>query len=71
MARDSSTLISAKGNVQQAILTIKAYMGMDTASSFEVDTPPVDKIPVDKIAKPANPKCIRFRDRQHAAAEIQ
>ena len=31
VARDSSTLISAKGNVQQAILTIKAYMGMDAA----------------------------------------
>lgn len=50
VARDSSTLISAKGNVQQAILTIKAYMGMDAAAPFEVDTPPVDKIPVDKIA---------------------
>ena len=50
VARDSSTLISAKGNVQQAILTIKAYMGLDAGAPFEVDTPPVDKIPVDKIA---------------------
>lgn len=50
VARDSSTLISAKGMVQQNILTIKAYMALDAATPFEVDTPPVDKIPVDKIA---------------------
>ncbi len=50
VARDSSTQISAKGNVQQAILTIKAYMGMDAGAPFEVDTPPVDRIPVEKIA---------------------
>jgi len=50
VARDSSTLISAKGMVQQNILTIKAYMALDAATPFEIDTPPVDKIPVDKIA---------------------
>ncbi|HMU08779.1 MAG TPA: TolC family protein, partial [Ferruginibacter sp.] len=50
VARDSATLISAKGLVQQNILTIKAYMALDAATPFEVDTPPVDKIPVEKIA---------------------
>jgi len=50
VARDSSTLISAKGNVQQSILTIKAYMALDAAAPFEIDTPPVEKIPVEKIA---------------------
>lgn len=50
VARDSSTLISAKGNVQQNILTIKAYMALDAATPFEIDTPPVDRIPVEKIA---------------------
>ena len=50
VARDSSTLISAKGNVQQNILNIKAYMALDAASAFEIDTPPVDKIPVEPIA---------------------
>lgn len=50
VARDSSTLISAKGMVQQNILTIKAYMALDAATPFEIDTPPVDKIPVEKIA---------------------
>lgn len=50
VARDSSTLISAKGNVQQNILNIKAYMALDAASPFEIDTPPVDKIPVEPIA---------------------
>lgn len=50
VARDSSTLISAKGNVQQNILNIKAYMSLDAAAPFEIDTPPVDKIPVESIA---------------------
>ena len=50
VARDSSTVISAKGNVAQNILTLKAYMALDAATAFEIDTPPVDKIPVEKIA---------------------
>ena len=50
VARDSSTVISAKGNVTQNILTLKAYMALDAATAFEIDTPPVDKIPVEKIA---------------------
>ncbi len=50
VARDSSTVISAKGNVVQNILSLKAYMALDAATPFEIDTPPVDKIPVEKIA---------------------
>lgn len=50
VARDSSTVISAKGNVAQNILSLKAYMALDAATPFEIDTPPVDKIPVEKIA---------------------
>jgi len=50
VARDSSTLISARGAVTQNILTLKAYMALDAAAPFEVDTPPVEMIPVEKIA---------------------
>ncbi len=50
VARDSSTVITAKGNVTQNILSLKAYMAIDAGATFEIDTPPVDKIPVEKIA---------------------
>lgn len=50
VARDSSTVISAQGAVTQNILNLKALMAVDAAAPFEIDTPPVDKIPVDKIA---------------------
>jgi len=50
VARDSATVISAKGAVTQNILNLKAYLAVDAASPFEIDTPPVDKIPVDKIS---------------------
>jgi len=49
VARDSATVISAEGAVQQNILNLKAYMAIDAAEPFEVDTPPVDLIPVEKI----------------------
>lgn len=50
VARDSSSVINAKSNVIQSILNLKAYMAIDAAAPFDVDVPPVDKIPVDKIA---------------------
>jgi outer membrane protein len=50
VARDSSTLISAKGSIELNILNLKAYMAIDAAAPFEVDTPPVEMIPVEKIS---------------------
>ncbi len=50
VARDSSTYITAKGNTQQNILSLKAYMALDADAAFEVDIPPVEKIPVENIA---------------------
>lgn len=47
---DSANYITAKGNVDQNILVLKSYMGMDAAVSFDVDEPPVDQIPIEKIA---------------------
>jgi outer membrane protein len=50
LAQDSVNFISARGNTAQAILTLKSYLNIDAGAAFEVDTPPVDKIPVEPIA---------------------
>ena len=50
VARDSSTFISAHGNVEQAFLNLKAYMNIDAAEVFDIETPAADKIPVEKIS---------------------
>lgn len=51
IANDSFNYISAKGNVEQAILNLKANMSLDAATPFEIEAPPVDKIPVDPIGE--------------------
>jgi outer membrane protein len=50
VAQDSSTYITGTGNVVQAILTLKAYMDLDASVPFEVDTPPVESIPIEKLS---------------------
>lgn len=50
VAQDSSNYISANASIEQAVLTLKGYMGLDAAVPFDVATPPVDQIPVDNIA---------------------
>jgi outer membrane protein len=50
LALDSVNYITAKGNVTQSILNLKAFMNIDAAAPFEVETPPVESIPVDPIA---------------------
>lgn len=50
VARDSATVITAKGSVYQNILNLKAFMAMDADSHFEIEAPPVEKIPIEKIA---------------------
>jgi outer membrane protein len=50
LAVDSLNYISAKGNTTLALLTLKSYMNLDAAAPFEVDTPPVESIPVEPIA---------------------
>lgn len=49
-ARDSSNLIAARGNYTLAVLALKAVMNMDAATPLELETPPVEKIPVEKIS---------------------
>jgi outer membrane protein len=50
VAQDSSTYITSKGNTIQAILTLKAYMDLDASVPFDVDTPPIEQIPIEKLA---------------------
>ncbi|MFT3683053.1 MAG: TolC family protein [Ferruginibacter sp.] len=48
-ANDSANLITAKGNITQSLLSLKAYMSLDAAAPFDIETPPVNKIPVETI----------------------
>jgi len=48
VAQDSSTYITSKGNTVQA--TLKAYMDLDASVPFDVDTPPIEQIPIEKLA---------------------
>ena len=49
-ALDSATYISAKGTVVSSLLKLKANMNIDAAAPFDVDIPPVELIPIEKIA---------------------
>ncbi|MEP7280223.1 MAG: TolC family protein [Bacteroidota bacterium] len=51
LATDSSNLITAKANAEQSVLSLKALLYLDAAASFELDAPPVEKIPVESIAE--------------------
>jgi outer membrane protein len=50
VARDSANVITAKGNVQQGMLTLKATLNVDAGLPFEIETPAVDKIPLEDMA---------------------
>ena len=51
LSRDSSSLISAEAGVQQSLLQMKAVLNIDAGSLFDVETPPVDRIPIDNLAE--------------------
>jgi outer membrane protein len=50
LAIDSVNYITARGAFVQNILVLKAYMNIDPAADFEVETPSVESIPLDPIA---------------------
>ena len=50
LATDSSSLITAEGNIQQLTLQLKALLNLDAAAPFSVDTPPVETIPLESLA---------------------
>ncbi|HKB43104.1 MAG TPA: TolC family protein [Chitinophagaceae bacterium] len=50
LATDSANLINAETNTRQLTLQLKAILNLDAAIPFDVETPPVDKIPVESLA---------------------
>lgn len=50
LATDSANLISAETSVMQLTLQLKALLNLDAAIAFEVETPPVNMIPVESLA---------------------
>lgn len=50
LATDSSNYFIALGNFQQNLLNLKALLNLDMAIAFEVETPALEKIPIDNIA---------------------
>ncbi len=50
LARDSSSFVTALASVQQFLLQMKALLNLDAGEAFEIETPPVDKIPVEALA---------------------
>jgi outer membrane protein len=51
LATDSVTLITAIGTETQSLLLIKALLNLDAGTSFDIVTPPIDKVPIDPIAE--------------------
>ncbi|HKP31892.1 MAG TPA: TolC family protein [Chitinophagaceae bacterium] len=51
LATDSSNLITAQGVVIQSTLALKALMNVDAALSFEIETPPIESIPLESLAE--------------------
>lgn len=50
IARDSSSLVTAEASVQQFLLQLKALLNLDAGAAFDIETPPVDRIPVEALA---------------------
>lgn len=49
-ATDSSNLVTAQSSVNQYILQMQILLNLDPATPFDVESPPVDMIPVENIA---------------------
>jgi outer membrane protein len=50
LARDSSSLVTAEASVQQFLLQLKALLNLDAGAAFDIETPPIDRIPVETLA---------------------
>lgn len=50
LARDSSSLVTAEASVLQFLLQLKALLNLDAGASFDIETPPIDRIPVESLA---------------------
>ncbi|HEY0355484.1 MAG TPA: TolC family protein [Flavisolibacter sp.] len=50
LAADSSFLVTSQGTVEQLLLQLKALLNLDAAAPFDIETPPVELIPVESLA---------------------
>jgi len=50
LARDSTAIINAKATADISVLQLKALLNLDAAAPFILDIPPVEKIPLEKLA---------------------
>jgi len=50
LANDSSNYINAQSTFQQNVLTLKGVLNIDAALPFEVETPSIEKIPLETLA---------------------
>lgn len=51
LARDSTTLVTNLGTVQQNLLLLKAVLNLDAATPFDVEKPPLAQIPMEPIGE--------------------
>ncbi|MEO5564524.1 MAG: TolC family protein [Chitinophagaceae bacterium] len=51
LAADSSALITAQGTETQSILLLKSLLQLDAGVAFDVESPPVELIPIDPIGE--------------------
>ena len=50
LARDSTAIINASATAELSVLQLKALLNLDAAANFEIEVPPVEKIPVENFA---------------------
>lgn len=51
LSRDSSSLITAETSVTQFLLQMKAVLNLDASTAFDIESPAVDKIPIDNLGE--------------------
>jgi outer membrane protein len=51
LATDSSNLVTAKSSVNQYLLQMQILLNLDPGVPFDVESPPVDMIPVESLAE--------------------
>ena len=51
LAKDSSGLLQAQALAQQALISLKVYMNYDFTLPFDIESPPLETIPVENIAE--------------------
>ncbi|MCU0334460.1 MAG: TolC family protein [Chitinophagaceae bacterium] len=51
LARDSAAIVQAESTYRLNLLQLKALLMLDAGTPFEIDTPPIDAIPVSPLAE--------------------